>query len=182
MKVQFISILTALSLSGCIVVSNKPNASSAKAYASNVIDFKPSENAKRIETRGQVICEPSKPCTELTFDWKQQSNNLLRVHTNLFDRKSFDIKQVIFTLDGQTYPYTTLTQTNTRSVNNSDLINSTNYIDVPMNFIVMFDQAKAIDIAVVTDQGAITHSILKDGHASFAYQTFKSGYQQFKQK
>lgn len=178
MKVKFISVLVALSLSGCIVVSTKPSikSKSTKPVGSNIIDFKPSSDITRVETRGQVICEPSKPCTELTFDWKSQNNNLYKLYTDLYDPTQYDIKKVVFTIDGQTYPYQTQNSTQYRKVRNSDLINSNNFVVVPSSFINLFNRASTIDISVITTQGPINHSVLTIDKQSYAYLTFKRGY------
>lgn len=176
MKLVLVSLVTALTLSGCIVISNKPNPT--KPYQSNVIDFKPSEQANRVTTKGQVICEASKPCPELTFDWQQQANGLYKVRTDIYDREKFTIQSVSFKLDGQNYPYTSTGQTSQRAVLNSDMTNSANFLEVPKSFIDSFNKAKAIDFSIITDKGEITYSILKDGKESFAYKTFQRGYAQ----
>lgn len=175
MKLHIVALVTALSLSGCIVVSTK-NPDATKPYHQNVIEFKPSESAKRIETTGQVICEPSKPCTELTFDWKKQSNELYKVTADLYDQEQFNIEHVNFQLDGEAFPFKASPKTGLRPVLNSTLINSSNLIEVPASFIDRFDKAKEINVSVVTDKGEISHAVLKDGKESFAYKTFKNGY------
>lgn len=177
MKLQLISLITALSLSGCIVFPVK-KADSTKPYNDSAIDFKPSNNVQRVETTGQVICEAGKPCTELTFDWKLQSNNLYKVRTDLYDPLAYDIQKVVLKVDGQNYPYMPTTKTSQKSVLNSSLINSSNYIEVPASLIKIFYNAKAIDVTLFTDKGEISHAALKDGEESRAFKTFKRGYTQ----
>lgn len=176
MKLVLVSLFTAISLSGCIVVSTKPD--STKSYQSNVVDFKPSDQISRVETKGQVICEASKPCPEITFDWKLQPNNLYKVHADFYDNEKFDIQRLIFLIDGQAFEFNVTGQTIQRPVLNSQMINSSNFIDVPASFINKFNAAKAIDISIVTEKGEISHSILKEDKVSFAYKTFKRGYSQ----
>ena len=51
MKLQIIAVITAVSLSGCLVVSkNEPTeeAETVKTLTSNVIDFKPSDVVTRV--------------------------------------------------------------------------------------------------------------------------------------
>lgn len=176
MKLVLVSLFTALSLSGCIVFSTKPEAN--KPYKSNAIDFKPTDKISRVETKGQVICEASKPCPEITFDWKPQINNLYKVRADLYNDEKFDIQRVVFKIDGQSYPFMSAGQTVQRPVLHSQMTNSSNYVDVPASFINRFNSAKAIDISIVTEKGEISHAILKDGQESFAYKTFKRGYAQ----
>lgn len=179
MKLQVVALITAFSLSGCLVISkNKPveEAETVKSLSSNVIDFKPSDVVTRVETKGQVICEASKPCTELTFDWKRQNNTLYKVTADLYDQQQFNIQRVDFQIDGNSFPFTASATPSTRSVLNSTLTNSSNFIEVPLSFINRFNKAKEIIVTVGTDKGDITHAVLKDGKESFAYKTFKNGY------
>lgn len=176
MKLQIVALFTALSLSGCIVVSTKPDAT--KPYNSNAIAFKPSDVIHRVETKGQVICEPSKPCTEITFDWKRQPSNLYKVTADLYDQEQFNIERIVFQIDGQSYPYNASSKTSLRPVLNTTMTNSSNYIEVPTSFIDRFNSASEILVTVVTEKGEISHAILKDGQESFAYKTFKRGYSQ----
>ncbi len=176
MKLVLVSLVTAITLSGCIVVSTKPD--TTKPYKSNVIDFKPSDQISRVETKGQVICEASKPCPEITFDWKIQPNNLYNVRADFYDNEKRDIQRIVFLVDGQSYEFISTGQTQQRPVLNSQMINSSNSIDVPASFINKFNAAKTIDISIVTEKGEISHSILKEDKVSFAYKTFKRGYGQ----
>lgn len=177
MKVQFVSVLAAIALSGCIVIPGKNSTEQpGKSYSARAIEFKPSDRVNLIETQGQVICEPSKPCTELNFDWKAQPNGRYRVYTHLFYPQKYEIQRVVFTADGRNYPFTASNQTAARTVLNSELINSTNFIEVPFSFIEILNRAKTIDLAVETDQGPITHSMLTEEKQSYAYLTFKRGY------
>lgn len=175
MKFVLISLVASLSLSGCLVISKKPNPSNQYKSA---IEFKPSDHVSRIATTGQVICEASKPCPEITFDWKNSTRNIYPVRTDLFDREKFDIQKVTFIVDGQSYQYSPSTQTAQRSVLNSNLTNSSNVINVNTGFINRFNTAQAIDISIFTDKGEMTYSILKNGQESLAYKTFKRGYSQ----
>lgn len=177
MKLQLISLVTALSLSGCIVFPVK-KADVTKPYNNSAIDFKPSNNVQRVETTGQLICEAGKPCTELTFDWKLQSSNLYKMHADLYDQQPYEIQKVVLKVDGQNYPYMTVAKTSQKQILNSTLINSSNYIEVPTSLINIFYNAKAIDVTVFTDKGEITHAALKDGEESRAFKTFKRGYTQ----
>ncbi|AMW78941.1 hypothetical protein AMD27_08660 [Acinetobacter sp. TGL-Y2] len=176
MKLVLVSLVTAIALSGCIVVSTKPD--STKPYQSNVIDFKPTDQISRVETKGQVICEASKPCPEITFEWKLQPNNLYKVRADFYDNEKFDIQRIVFRLDGQPHEFNVTGATTQRPVLNSQMVNSSNYIDVPASFLNNFNSAKAIDISIVTEKGDISHSILKEDKVSFAYKTFNSGYRQ----
>ncbi|MBP6114188.1 MAG: hypothetical protein KA474_05600 [Acinetobacter sp.] len=179
MKLQIIAVITAVSLSGCLVVSkNEPTeeAETIKTLTSNVIDFKPSDVVTRVETKGQVICEASKPCTELTFDWKKQSNTLYKVTADLYDQEQFNIQAVNFQIDGNSFPFSASPKTALRPVLTSTVTNSSNFIEVPLSFINRFNKAKEINVTVVTDKGEISHAVLKDGKESFAYKTFKNGY------
>lgn len=177
MKLQLIAIVTALSLSGCIVFPVK-KADITKPYNESSIDFKPSNSINRVETKGQVICEAGKPCTELTFDWKIHTNNLYKVRADLYDPQAYDIQRITFKVDGQTYPYVSTEKSTQKNLLNSTLINSSNYIEVPASLITILYNAKAIDVSVFTDKGEISHSALKDGEESRAYKTFKRGYAQ----
>lgn len=179
MKLQIIALITAFSLSGCLVISkNKPaeDAETVKSLTSNVIDFKPSEAAARVETKGQVICEAEKPCTELSFDWQRQSNTLYKVTADLYNEQQFNISRVDFQIDGNSFPFTASPNPASRTVLNSSLINSSNFIEVPFSFLNRFNKAKEIIVTVVTDKGDITHAVLKDDKESFAYKTFKNGF------
>lgn len=176
MKLVLVSLVTAITLSGCIVVSTKPD--TAKPYRSNVVDFKPADQISRVETKGQAICEASKPCPEITFDWKLQPNNLYKVRADFYDNEKFDIQRIIFLVDGQSYEFNATAQTSQRPVLNSQLINSSNYIDVPVSFVHKFNNAKTIDMSITTEKGEISHSLLKEDKISFAYKTFKRGYSQ----
>ena len=176
MKLVLVSLVTAITLSGCIVVSTKPD--TTKPYQSNVIDFKPTDQISRVETKGQVICEASKPCPEITFDWKLQPNNLYKVRVDFYDNEKFDIQRITFLIDGQSFEFNATAQTSQRPVLNSQLINSANFIDVPASFVDKFNGAKTIDISITTEKGEISHSILKEDKVSLAYKTFKRGYSQ----
>lgn len=177
MKLQLISLVTALSLSGCIIFPIK-KADVTKPYHDSAIDFKPSNNVNRVETTGQVICEAGKPCTELTFDWKLQSNNLYKVRADLYDQQAYDIQKIVLKVDGQNYPYMPTNKSVQKPVLASNLINSSNFIEVPTSMINIFYNAKAIDLLVFTDKGEISHAVLKDGEESRAFKTFKRGYAQ----
>ena len=174
MKLVLISLVTAITLSGCIVVSTKPD--TTNPYKSNVIEFKPADQVSRVETKGQVICEASKPCPEITFDWKLQPNNLYKVRVDFYDNEKFDIQRIVFLIDEQSHEFKVIAPTTQRAVLNSQMINSSNYIDVASSFIYKFNSAKTIDISILTEKGEISHSILKEDKSSFAYKTFKNGY------
>lgn len=179
MKLQLLALATAISLSGCIVFPTSSNkADPTRPYNTNAISFKPGDSVQRVETKGQVICEANKPCTELTFDWKVQPNNLYKVTADLYDQEQFNIERIVFQLDGQSYPYDASPKTSLRPVLNTTMTNSQNSIEVPASFINRFNSASAINVSVITEKGEISHAVLKDGQESYAYKTFKRGYAQ----
>ena len=177
MKLQLISIVTALSLSGCIIFPVK-KADVTKPYNDSAIDFKPSNNVNRVETTGQLICEAGKPCPELTFDWKQPVNNLYKLRSDLYDTQAYDIQKVVLKIDGQNYPYVPSTQSTQKQISNSSLINSSNIVEVPASLINILYNAKTIDVTLLTDKGEITHASLTNNEESRAHKTFKRGYTQ----
>lgn len=175
MKLVLITLLTSLSLSGCVVISKKPQISDQYKSA---IEFKPSDHINRITTTGQAICEASKPCPEITFDWLNSTRNLYQIRIDLFETEKFDIQKVSFIVDGKSSTYSPLKQTAQRLVHNSKLTNSSNVIEAPTAFMNRLNKAKVIYISIFTDKGEIKNAILKNGQESFAYKTFKRGYNQ----
>ena len=125
----------------------------------------------RVETKGLLICEANEICPELSVRWKEEARDGFKITAEINNVNKYMIKQFVFLVDGQTYAYSVLNQTQfTGQV-------SANSIYVPASFLNSFRNGKEISLKLITDQGDIERSVLKaDGQQSSAYLTFLKGY------
>jgi hypothetical protein len=131
--------------------------------------------AERIVTKGPLICAPQEVCPELAMRWNNEERNGFKITAEINNAEQYDIKQLVFLVDGQPYTYSTIQPTKYKDI--SGLKNSTNFIKVPVSFLNSFRDAKQIDLKLVTDKGNIERAILKEnGEKSSAYLTFLKGY------
>lgn len=176
MRFPILCLAAATSLSGCIMFSTSP--ATPKPTEANAKNYNLNQDIVRTQTKGQVICEPAKPCTELTFDWKRVSHNSYKVTTDLYDQEKFNIEGVVFNIDGKEYPYKSEAQTTSRLIVNSNITNSSNYVVVPASVVKSLSHAKDAHVSVMTEKGEIKHAVIKGGKESLAYMTFMRGYNQ----
>lgn len=170
MKLKNLCLIAVFALSGC----NSLNGSH-QTYAEQIRK----NNLDRLITKGQVICEPTaKPCPELAFDWEKGGRNGYNVTAELYDSEKFNIQDISFNIDGQVYPFTAKTESVSRPVPNSNILESSNTVVVPKSFIKTFNKANEISVSVKTDKGEITHAVRTPEKESLAYVLFKRGYTQ----
>lgn len=152
MKTHLLLISSFLLLGGC--VSNMPD---------------------RVVTKGPLICAANEVCPELAVRWNEETRDGFKISAEINHPEAFDIKQLVFVVDGQPYTYSTIeATTHTKSEN---AVTSSNSIRVPASFLNSFRNAKTIDLKLVTDKDEIVRPILKDnGEKSSAYLTFLKGY------
>jgi starvation-inducible outer membrane lipoprotein len=130
---------------------------------------------ERIVTKGPLICNSDEICPELALRWNDEKRNGFKITADINDKTQHDIKQLNFIVDGQPYIYSTIEATQYQT--NEGIINSANFINVPVSFLNSFRGAKEIDLKIVTSNGELTRPILKaDGQKSSAYLTFLKGY------
>ncbi len=130
---------------------------------------------EKIVAKGPLICASGDICPNLSARWNQETRDGFKITTDLDSPSKYDIKQLVFLVDGQPYTYSTIQPTAYKDNNGS--INSSNYIYVPRSFLNSFRNAKEVELKLVTDQGDITRPILTaDGQKSSAYLTFLKGY------
>ena len=128
-------------------------------------------NSLKVVTKGPLICETNEVCPELAMRWNEEKRNGFKITAEINNVNKYMIKQFVFLVDGQTYAYSVLNQTQfTGQV-------SANSIYVPASFLNSFRNGKEISLKLITDQGDIERSVLKaDGQQSSAYLTFLKGY------
>lgn len=174
MKSYIALSLISAALTGCISIStSKP---STQAFN---LDGSPSvENAigiNRTISRGQLTCEAGQICPELAIDWKQTKGEY-PVTLHYYDQNKLDISAISFIVDGNTYNYNTLSQTNYRPLAKSNIIDSSNTVLVPKEVLKNFKQAQSIAVIMNTNQGEIAHYMLKNQKSSDAYRLFLRAY------
>ena len=129
----------------------------------------------RVVTKGPLICLSNEICPELSVRWNEETRDGFKISAEINHTATYDIKQLVFVVDGQPYIYSTIEPT--AHTTSESVITSTNSIRVPVSFLNSFRDAKTIDLKLVTDQGEIQRPILKeDGQKSSAYLTFLKGY------
>ena len=130
---------------------------------------------ERVVTKGPLICASNEICPELAVRWNEETRDGFKISAEINHATAYEIKQLVFAVDGQSYIYSTIEPTaHTKS---ESTITSINSIHVPVSFLNSFRDAKTIDLKLVTDQGEIQRAILKeDGQKSSAYLTFLKGY------
>lgn len=130
---------------------------------------------ERVVTKGPLICTPDEICPDLAIRWNEQTREGFKISAELNHAEAYDIKQLVFLVDGQPYIYSTIDPTvHTKT---AGLITSNNSIRVPVSFLNSFRDAQAIDLKLVTDKGDIQRPLLKEnGEKSSAYLTFLKGY------
>lgn len=174
MKNYLVLGFTLLLLTGCITVpKNKPETRTLKLKGVNTV-----ENSKVIQrtiTRGQLLCEAGQKCPELAIDWKQTKGEY-PVSLHYYDQNKLDISTISFIVDGNTYSYNTLSQTNYRPLEKSNIIDSSNTVLVPKEIFKNFKQAQSIAVIMKTNQGEITHYLLNNNVKLDAYRLFLRAY------
>lgn len=132
-------------------------------------------HSERIVTKGPLICAADEICPDLSIGWIEDKRNGFKIAAEISNPVKYDIKQLKFIVDGQSYEYSTLKATQFITI--AGITTSSNHIYVPVSFLNSFRDAKNIELSIVTDQGEITRSILKEnGEKSSAYLTFIKGY------
>ncbi len=130
---------------------------------------------ERVVTKGPLICASNEICPELAVRWNEETRDGFKISAEINDSAAYEIKQLVFVVDGQPYIYSTIDPT--AHIKSESVITSTNSIRVPVSFLNSFKDAKTIDLKLVTDQGDIQRPILKEnGAKSSAYLTFLKGY------
>ncbi|AXY56569.1 hypothetical protein CDG60_08320 [Acinetobacter chinensis] len=158
-----------LALSGCIVTSSKPTGKYAQIANSS---FEMSADPTKVLTRGQVTCEPGLICPELSVDWKQTADQLYKINIDIYDKEKYDIQKFLFIIDGQNYPYIPEFSTKYRTVPESTVIDSSNYVSVPFSFLKRLKDAENVQLKLSTNKGEITNYLLNNGKQSNAYKLF----------
>ncbi|OTG82846.1 hypothetical protein [Acinetobacter sp. ANC 4648] len=129
----------------------------------------------KVITKGPLICEADEVCPELAMRWNEETRNGFKITTEINNPEQFDIKQLVFLVDGQPYAYSTISPT--AYTTTGHLKTSTNSIHVPVSFLNSFRDGKEINLKLVTDKGEINRPILKaNGQKSSAYVSFLKGY------
>lgn len=130
---------------------------------------------ERVVTKGPLICAADEICPNLSIGWIEDKRNGFKIAAEISNPSKYEIKQLNFIVDGQSYVYSTLKTTQFITV--AGVTSSSNHIYVPVSFLNSFRDAKNIELNIVTDQGEITRPILKEnGEKSSAYLTFLKGY------
>lgn len=136
---------------------------------------------EKVVAKGPLICDASDVCPNLSARWNQETREGFKLTADIDNAIKYDIKQLVFIVDGQPYTYSTINPTVYKEVNGS--INSANSIYVPRSFLNSFRNAKEVELKLVTDQGDIVRPILgADGQKSSAYLTFLKGYTETAEK
>ncbi|CAG68850.1 MULTISPECIES: hypothetical protein [Acinetobacter] len=126
-----------------------------------------------IATAGIPLCQPNEQCPILSARWNPENKDQLRINVRLNSSYLYyDIKKVIFIVDGKHLAYKPAQPTVLRSVSRLEPRRSSNYILVPSSFLTQFKNAKSIDIQINTDHGPIKRAMYKDGQQSSAYKNF----------
>ncbi|AOA58688.1 hypothetical protein [Acinetobacter larvae] len=129
---------------------------------------------ERVVAKGPLICAVDEVCPELSLGWNEEKRNGFKISTEIKAVEAYDIKQLNFIVDGQTYAYSTIQPTH---VSGEAIKTSSNAIYVPVSFLNSFRNAKQIDLNLVTNKGDIDRVVLgADGRQSSAYLTFLKGY------
>ncbi|SPL71467.1 hypothetical protein [Acinetobacter stercoris] len=152
MKIQYALLGSLILLTGC--VNNAPT---------------------KVITKGPLICSTGDVCPSLSAKWNQETRDGFKITADIDNPTKYDIKQLVFVVDGQAYTYSTIQPTVYTEA--AGIVNSSNSIFVPRSFLNSFRNAKEIDLKLVTDQGEIVRPILTaDGQKSSAFLTFEKGY------
>lgn len=130
---------------------------------------------ERVVTKGPLICEADEVCPELAMRWNEETRDGFKITVEINHASAYEIKQFVFLVDDQPYAYSTIDPTAFVKTENS--VQSSNSIRVPVSFLNSFNNAKKIDLKLITDKEEILRPILKEnGHKSSAYLTFLKGY------
>ena len=179
MKYSSILMLTTLSLSsltltGCVVLPGKWFKPTTNALSNSM---NPSDTVRRTETSGSPLCDSNTVCPEFSVDWRS-SEGQYNLYSDIFHINQYDIQKINFNIDGQNYSYTPTTPSNYRKLQNSSLIDSTNYVTVPRSFLTILAKGKTITMTVNTNQGDVSGALLDSNQESGGYKVFMRGYKQ----
>lgn len=161
-------------LSGCIIIPSN-SSSTPDSLIKGVKSVENSKAVTRTTTRGPLLCENSQICPELAIDWsKIQGNYDISVH--IYNQQQIDLNEFTFVVDGKKYSYSVIGATSYRHLDNSDVIDSSNTVQVPSNLLSRFKSANNIQVILSTNQGEISHAMLMNGTQSQAYRLFLRAY------
>ncbi len=169
-------LLTCLSavLSGCIVLPSH-SGSTPDTLVKGVKTVENSKAVTRTVTRGSLLCEGNAGCPELAIDWEKQHGKYdLSIH--IYSPQQINLNEFTFIIDGKKSSYSVIGSTSFRHLPNSDVIDSSNTVQVPESLLSQFKHANTIQIELSTSQGDITHTMLDNGRQSDAYRLFLRAY------
>ena len=166
--------LSSLTLTGCIMLPGEWFKPATNALTNSM---NPSDTVRRTETSGSPFCDAGTVCPEFSVDWKS-SGGQYNLYSDIFNNNQYDIQKINFNIDGQNYSYTPTTPSNYRKLQNSALIDSSNYVAVPRSFLTRLAKGKNITMTVNTNQGDVGGTLLDSSRESGGYKVFMRGYKQ----
>lgn len=94
----------------------------------------------------------------------------------IYKHQQLGLNQFAFVVDGKKYSYRVIGATSYRHLDNSDVIDDSNMVQVPSNLFSHFKSADNIQVILSTNQGEISHAMLRNGTQSQAYRLFLRAY------
>lgn len=118
--------------------------------------------------RSYLSCEANMVCPELSLDWISE-NNLLPLSVHVYDQRKFEFTQISFIIDGINYSYPIIRTNQYRTLNNSDIIDSSNTFNIPEALINPIRQAQQVEVKIATNHGILSNNLYKNGDPSPFY-------------
>lgn len=118
--------------------------------------------------RSYLSCEANTVCPELKLDWISQ-NNVLPLSVHVYDPRKFEFTQISFIIDGTNYSYPIISTNQYRTLNNSNIIDSSNTFNIPEAIINPIRQAQQVEVKIATNHGILSNSLYKNGDPSPFY-------------
>ena len=158
----------------CIVVPSNSNPSSNSAIKGTQ-SVENSKSVTRTTTRGPLLCETSQICPELAIDWtKQQGKHHISAY--IYSSQKIDLNEFTFVIYHKKYSFSPLSATSYHQLNKSDMIDSSNTVQVPSSLLSRFKNANDIQVVLSTNQGERSYAMLNNGKPSKAYRLFLRAY------